>query len=186
MFDTLKEAKAWVREHSVVVKARQRKPYTYIEVHAYEIDLRVERDAWAVAKCNPRDEWSDKIGIDKARGEAEAIIARRLVRDPRPNTGVIGAFQDMGKAIRGVMFGDSPDEYEAALRAIVEHVSNPNADEDAEATGVNAEDASEWDLPKGAPGDGLGWDENGEPAWIPKACADEYEAAIQAAMQGDA
>ena len=130
MFDTLKEAKAWVREHSVVVKARQRKPYTYIEVHAYEIDLRVERDAWAVAKCNPRDEWSDKIGIDKARGEAEAIIARRLVRG---------------------CCGRASDEWMDMLKQL-----------------------------------GTGWACQIDAAFMGGADANAAEAAVQAAMQGDA
>jgi len=74
MFDTLKEAKAWVRSHSEIQSKRQKRPYTCVEVRITEGPYKGD---WGIgfSKCRPSDEWSEEEGIKRARGRAEKELA---------------------------------------------------------------------------------------------------------------
>lgn len=105
MFDTLKEAKAWVREHSWVTYEIQKRPYTYVVVGATgPTGMEQWFKANAFAKCKPGDEWSEELGVAIATGKAQAEIACMLVRPAGPTS------------------------TELELQAIAEHVANPNAE----------------------------------------------------------
>ena len=94
MFDTLREAKAWVREKCEVVGVSCHKPYVYVGVRLELPEQNRTALAVGFAKCNPVDEWDQERGLRIARGRAEADLARKFVA-PDP---IVMLISDMGRA----------------------------------------------------------------------------------------
>ena len=106
---TIGEAKQTVRETSLVVKHIIEKPFTIVKVTWEDpVDGQVMA-AVEVARCSPRDRWSDAMGKEVARGRAEVVIAKRLVRKRNGAPSLISSIiEQMGDVFRSALTYSSP------------------------------------------------------------------------------